>query len=86
MRRQRGLSDYLGQITVKIHSGSRGFGHQVCTDYLVTMGEAVRKYNISLPDRQLACAPINSPEGQDYLAAMRCAANHAWANRQCLMH
>ena len=79
-----GLS--VGQITVMIHSGSRGFGHQVCTDYLVTMGEAVRKYNISLPDRQLACAPINSPEGQDYLAAMRCAANYAWANRQCLMH
>src|SRR4030066_203354 len=77
---------FKGQITVMIHSGSRGFGHQVCTDYLVTMGEAVRKYNISLPDRQLACAPINSPEGQDYLAAMRCAANYAWANRQCLMH
>ncbi|MFZ3091233.1 MAG: RtcB family protein [Nitrospirota bacterium] len=79
-----GLSE--GQVTVMIHSGSRGFGHQVCTDYLVTMGEAVKKYNISLPDRQLACAPINSPEGQDYLAAMRCAANYAWANRQCLMH
>src|SRR4030067_663776 len=61
---------FKGQITVMIHSGSRGFGHQVCTDYLVTMGEAVRKYKISLPDRQLACAPINSPEGQDYLAAM----------------
>lgn len=72
-------------ITVMIHSGSRGFGHQVCTDYLEVMESAVDKYDIKLPDRQLACAPINSPEGQDYLAAMRAAANYAWANRQFLM-
>jgi len=75
-----------GQIVVMIHSGSRGFGHQVCTDYLEVMNKAVRKYSIDLPDRQLACAPFNSPEGQDYWRAMKCAANYAWANRQCLMH
>jgi tRNA-splicing ligase RtcB len=75
-----------GQIVVMIHSGSRGFGHQVCTDYLEVMNKAVRKYSIELPDRQLACAPFNSPEGQDYWRAMKCAANYAWANRQCLMH
>ncbi len=75
-----------GQIVVMIHSGSRGFGHQVCTDYLEVMNRAVRKYSIDLPDRQLACAPFNSPEGQDYWRAMKCAANYAWANRQCLMH
>ncbi|MFV1950887.1 MAG: RtcB family protein [Nitrospinota bacterium] len=74
-----------GGITVMIHSGSRGFGHQVCTDYLEVMNRAVEKYDIKLPDRQLACAPINSPEGRDYLAAMKAAANYAWANRQCLM-
>ena len=72
-------------ITVMIHSGSRGFGHQVCTDYLEVMETAADKYGIKLPDRQLACAPINSPEGQDYLTAMRAAANYAWANRQFLM-
>lgn len=72
-------------ITVMIHSGSRGFGHQVCTDYLEVMETAVDKYGIKLPDRQLACAPINSSEGQDYLSAMRAAANYAWANRQFLM-
>jgi len=75
-----------GQITVMIHTGSRGFGHQVCTDYLVTMQKAVHKYAISLPDRQLACAPLNSSEGRNYYAAMACAANYAWANRQCIMH
>ncbi|MBN2372594.1 RtcB family protein [bacterium] len=74
------------QITVMIHSGSRGLGHQICTDYLSVMGKAAVKYGIILPDRQLACAPINSPEGQRYLGAMRCAANYAWGNRQCLMH
>ena len=74
-----------GGITVMIHSGSRGFGHQVCTDYLEVMNRAVEKYGIKLPDRQLACAPINSPEGRNYLAAMKAAANYAWANRQCLM-
>ncbi|MCM8783954.1 MAG: RtcB family protein [Candidatus Omnitrophica bacterium] len=75
-----------GQITIMIHSGSRGLGYQVCDDYLETMGKAVRKYNINLPDRQLACAPIDSPEAEAYISAMRCAANYAWANRQCLMH
>lgn len=76
----------IGQILVLIHTGSRGFGHQVCTDYLRVMEGVVSKYGIKLPDRQLACAPIESPEGQDYLAAMACAANYAWANRQCIAH
>ena len=75
-----------GQVVVMVHSGSRGFGHQVCTDHLEVMNRAVRKYDINLPDRQLACAPFNSPEGQEYWRAMKCAANYAWANRQCLMH
>ena len=75
-----------GQIAVMVHSGSRGFGHQVCTDSLEVMTRAVRKYGIVLPDQQLACAPFNSPEGLDYWKAMKCAANYAWANRQCLMH
>jgi len=75
-----------GQITVMIHTGSRGFGHQVCTDHLRVLEQAVRKYNIWLPDRQLACAPVNSQEGQSYLKAMACAANFAWANRQLIVH
>jgi tRNA-splicing ligase RtcB (3'-phosphate/5'-hydroxy nucleic acid ligase) len=75
-----------GQILVLIHTGSRGFGHQICTDHLRIMEQAVSKYGIKLPDRQLACAPIESKEGQDYLAAMACAANYAWANRQCIAH
>lgn len=75
-----------GQITVMIHSGSRGLGYQVCEDYLRSMGEVSRKYNILLPDRQLACAPFNSPEGKTYFQAMAAAANYAWANRQCIMH
>jgi tRNA-splicing ligase RtcB len=74
------------QITIMIHSGSRGLGHQVCTDYISTMNTAARKYNIALPDRQLCCAPIDSPEGQNYFSAMAAAANYAWANRQMLMH
>lgn len=73
-------------MTVMIHTGSRGFGHQVCTDFLEVMERAVSKYNIALPDRELACAPFDSPEAKDYLAAMRAAANYAWANRQCIMH
>jgi tRNA-splicing ligase RtcB len=73
-------------VTVLIHSGSRGFGYQICDDYLREMGKAVRKYGIELPDRQLASAPLASPEGESYFAAMACAANYAWANRQCLMH
>jgi tRNA-splicing ligase RtcB len=75
-----------GQIAVLIHSGSRGLGYQVCDDYLREMGRAVAKYHIDLPDRQLASAPLKSPEGEAYFAAMACAANYAWANRQCLMH
>ncbi len=74
------------QITVMIHTGSRGLGYQVCEDYLRSMGDASRKYGIYLPDRQLACAPVDSPEGKGYLGAMACAANYAWANRQCIMH
>jgi len=73
-------------ITVMIHSGSRGFGHQICTDYLAILEKAVRKYGIHIPDKQLACAPFESSEAQSYLAAMRGAANYAWANRQCLMY
>jgi tRNA-splicing ligase RtcB len=80
------LGLFKNQITVMIHSGSRGFGHQVCTDFLEVMSRAVQKYNIVLPDRELACAPFNSPEAQDYFAAMKAAANYAWGNRQCLMH
>jgi tRNA-splicing ligase RtcB len=74
------------QIMVMIHTGSRGFGHQVCTDFLQIMGKAVNKYKIELPDKELACAPFRGPEAQDYLAAMKAAANYAWANRQCIMH
>jgi len=76
----------IGQILVLIHTGSRGFGHQVCTDHLRVMEHAVSKYGIKIPDRQLACAPIESSEGQNYLAAMACAANYAWTNRQCIAH
>jgi tRNA-splicing ligase RtcB len=75
-----------GQVVVLIHCGSRGLGHQVCTDYLKTMNDAMRRYKIELPDRQLACVPINSPEGRNYLAAMAAAANFAWANRQAITH
>ena len=73
-------------IVVLIHCGSRGLGHQVCTDYLKEMGEAMRRYQIELPDRQLACVPIHSPEGQSYIAAMNAAANFAWANRQAITY
>lgn len=75
-----------GQVTVMVHTGSRGFGHQVCDDYLQVMHDAARKYGIYLPDRQLVCAPVESPEGKRYLAAMACAANFAWANRQMITH
>ena len=77
---------YLDQVTVMIHSGSRGLGHQVCQDYLKIMIAAAHKYGIELPDRQLCCAPIQSPEGRDYLAAMAAAANFAFANRQVMAH
>ena len=74
------------QVTVMIHSGSRGLGHQVCQDHLKTMISAAAKYGIELPDRQLCCAPIQSPAGRDYLAAMSAAANFAFANRQVMAH
>ncbi len=75
-----------GNLCVFIHSGSRGFGHQVCQDYLRTMQSTMKKYNIQVPDMQLACAPVESPEGESYLGAMAAAANFAWANRQAMMH
>ncbi|MBM4142185.1 MAG: RtcB family protein [Lentisphaerae bacterium] len=77
---------FPGQVTVMIHCGSRGFGHQICDDFLQTMDRAARKYGIALPDRQLACAPVGSPEGAQYLGAMRCAVNYAFANRQAIAH
>lgn len=76
----------LGQITIMIHCGSRGFGHQVCDDSLPLMSKAAAKYRIELPDRQLGCAPISSPEGQRYLGAMQAAVNYAFANRQVIAH
>ena len=76
----------VGQVLLLIHTGSRGLGHQVCDDYVRVMGAALQKYGLSLPDRQLACAPVKSQEGKDYFAAMACAANYAWANRQCITH
>ncbi|HSA03380.1 MAG TPA: RtcB family protein, partial [Candidatus Paceibacterota bacterium] len=80
------LGLFPGQITVMIHCGSRGFGYQVCDDYLGLMDRAARKYQIELPDRQLACAPIRSEEGHAYLGAMRCAVNYAFANREVIVH
>ncbi len=77
---------FKGQITVMIHSGSRGLGYQVCDDYVKGMVRCLTKYNINVPDRQLACAPLDSPEGKAYFSAMKCAANYAWGNRQCLMY
>jgi tRNA-splicing ligase RtcB len=75
-----------GQVVVMIHSGSRGFGHQVCTDYLGRMAGAAARAGIELPDRQLACAPLGSSEAEEYLAAMACACNFAFANRQMMLH
>ncbi len=77
---------FLGQITVLIHCGSRGLGHQVCTDYLKICEASHEKYNIELPDRQLACAPNNSEEGISYKKAMNAAMNFAWSNRQMITH
>ncbi len=74
------------QIVVMMHTGSRGCGHQICTDYLDVMLRANKKYNIPLVDRELSCAPANSTEAQEYFAAMKCAANFAWANRQMITH
>ncbi|MGE5124391.1 MAG: RtcB family protein [Acidobacteriaceae bacterium] len=75
-----------GTLAVQIHCGSRGFGHQICTDYVEEFQAVVRRYGIHLVDRELVCAPLDSPEGQNYLSAMRCAANYAFANRQILAH
>jgi tRNA-splicing ligase RtcB len=75
-----------GRLAVQIHCGSRGFGHQICTDYVKDFQKAVHRYGIRLADRELVCAPLDSPEGKAYLGAMRCAANYAFANRQVLAH
>jgi tRNA-splicing ligase RtcB len=76
----------VGQVVLFIHCGSRGLGHQTAVDYIKRMIAAMHTYAIEVPDRQLACSPVKSPEGQAYLAAMRCAANYAWANRQCITY
>lgn len=75
-----------GFLSLQIHCGSRGFGHQICSDYVREFQGAVQRYGIKLPDRELVCAPLDSPEGEAYLSAMRCAANFAFANRQVLAH
>jgi tRNA-splicing ligase RtcB len=80
----RRIGLFPSQVVVQIHCGSRGLGHQVCTDYVQLYQKAVHRYGLSLPDRELVCAPLSSPEGQDYLAAMKAAANYAFANRQVL--
>jgi len=80
------LGLFQDQVTLTIHSGSRGLGHQVCSDHLRVMVEAAARYGIELPDRQLCCAPLQSPEGRDYLGAMSAAANFAFANRQVMTH
>jgi len=79
-----GLTD--GQVVVMIHCGSRGFGHQICTDYVKIMMKSLPDRNYNLPDRELVCAPFNSDEGQEYYRAMACAANFAWANRHTIGH
>lgn len=80
------LNLHIGQVVVMIHSGSRGFGYQVCDDYVRVMNKCITKYEIDIPDRQLACVPITSSEAKSYIGAMRAAANYAWCNRQVLMH
>lgn len=75
-----------GQVTVSVHCGSRGCGHQIATDYLQVMERSIKQRGIQLPDRQLACAPVHSKEGEDYFHAMACGANYAWANRQMILH
>lgn len=82
----RAFNLFEGQLTVLIHSGSRGFGHQICDDFLKEMGTKVKEAGFDLPDRQLACAYVTSDAGKRYLSAMACAANYAWANRQIMMH
>jgi tRNA-splicing ligase RtcB (3'-phosphate/5'-hydroxy nucleic acid ligase) len=78
--------EYEGQVTVLIHSGSRGLGHQICSDYLRVAERALDKYGIALPDKELACVPSNSKEGEDYRGAMNSALNFAWTNRQIITH
>ncbi len=80
------LGLFEGQVTLTLHTGSRGFGHQICDDYIRVMLKAAEKYHIYLPDKQLCCAPIRSPEGRKYLGAMTCAVNYAFANRQIITH
>ena len=82
----RVLELWKDQVTVLVHTGSRGLGHQVCDDYIRVMMNAARKYQIELPDPQLCCAPVSSPEGERYLEAMACAANYAFTNRQMISH
>jgi tRNA-splicing ligase RtcB len=82
----RALGLRRGQLAVQIHSGSRALGHQVCSDHVRKLQEAMRTYEYKLPDRELACVPFDSPEGKAYYGAMACAANFAWANRQVMMH
>jgi tRNA-splicing ligase RtcB len=77
---------FEGQVAVQIHCGSRGLGHQVCSDYVKRFQKSIARYGLNLPDRELVCAPLSSPEGQDYLSAMKGAANYAFANRQVLAH
>jgi tRNA-splicing ligase RtcB (3'-phosphate/5'-hydroxy nucleic acid ligase) len=77
---------FQGQVVVQIHCGSRGFGHQICTDYVKRFQKCIKKYGLNLPDRELVCAPLSSHEGKEYLAAMKAAANYAFANRQVLTH
>jgi tRNA-splicing ligase RtcB len=84
--RARAFNLFEGQLTVLIHTGSRGFGHQICDDFLKEMGTKVKEAGFDLPDRQLACAYVTSDTGKRYLSAMACAANYAWANRQIIMH
>lgn len=82
----RSFNLFLDQIVIMIHTGSRGLGHQVCTDYVRLFNQKLTNYKLNLPDRELACAPIKSPEGQNYLAAMSAAANFAWVNRQLITY
>lgn len=77
---------FIDQVVIQIHTGSRGLGYQVCDDYLKILVQSEKKFGFNLPDKQLACAPIKSDEGQNYLCAMRAAANFAWNNRQIIMH
>ncbi len=82
----RALGLWKDQVTIIVHTGSRGLGHQVCDDYIRVMMNAARKYQIELPDPQLCCAPVSSPEGKQYLEGMACAANFAFTNRQMITH